>query len=158
MTHCRNALLALALSASALNLSAQTAPPEPMRLGGFFVGADAGSSSRLRGANQQYAAVDMGYRWALGSATLLGFEVAAGKDKERFGSVGLNARFNFGSGNPVFGRVRAGFWGNGGSGGPFLFGAIGGGVDVGRHVSLVAAFSTYQHRGETLTAGLEMRF
>ncbi len=158
MTHCRNALLALVLSASALNLSAQTAPPEPMRLGGFFVGAEAGRSTSSRGADQQYAGIDFGYRWALGSATLLGFEVAAGKDKERFGSVGLNARFNFGSANPVFGRVRAGFWGNGGSGGPFFFGAIGAGVDVGRHVSLVTSFSTYQHRGETLAAGLEISF
>jgi hypothetical protein len=150
--------LATLISISAFELQAQTADPDAPNRSGFFIGVQAGTSSLRERTDHSFAAAGSGNRWRAGSVGLLGLEVHRGNDKSGFGGIGLNARFNFGPGNPVFGRVTAGLSLPGTSGGPLVFGGLGVGVDLNRYVSLNVAFTTHAQRRDTTAAGLEVRF
>ena len=88
--------------------------------GGFFIGAYAGKGWVFEDIDQNAFMGSAGYRWQAGPVTLIGIEVAGGRLDDTtdgawrfgsvdFGSVGVNARFNFGRGNPVYGLVRSGY-------------------------------------------------
>ena len=88
--------------------------------GGFFLGVQGGKGWVYDDVDQTALAVNAGYRWQAGAVTLVGIEVAAGRldeadsdgwryNKVEYSSVGVNARFNFGRDNPVYGLVRAGY-------------------------------------------------
>ena len=130
--------------------------------GGFFIGAHAGKGWVYEDVDQNAAMLNAGYRWQVGSVSLIGVEVAAGKlddatddgwryDAVDFASIGANARFNFGAGNPVYAVVRTGYWAadtsvNDGDehadidGGYF---GLGLGVDFNRHVNMSLVYTNY---------------
>lgn len=157
--------------------------------GGFFLGVRGGKGWVYDDVDQSALAVNAGYRWQAGAVTLVGFEVAAGRldetghgdrryGKVEYGSIGVNARFNFGRTSPAYALVRAGYWmaddsdsGMDVDGGYF---GVGLGVDFTRHfnVSLVYTNHVYfqdyywedddfyyeVNRADTLMLGAEARF
>ncbi len=150
--------------------------------GGFFVGVKGGKGEVYESVRQSAREINAGYRWQAGPVALIGIEVAGGKldaRTERFpavdyGSVGVNARFNFGRSSPVYGLVRAGYWtaeedraGMDVDGGYF---GLGLGVDFNRHVNMSLIYTNYVYfdsydwdyyeinRADTLMLGAEVRF
>jgi hypothetical protein len=89
-----------------------------------------------------------------------------------YASIGVNARFNFGLGNPVYGLVRAGYW----SAEDKTFGdtidggyvGLGLGVDFNRHFNMSLIYTNHVYfndydyydasRADTLMLGAEVRF
>lgn len=164
--------------------AALSAPTVHRDLGGFFLGVQAGKGWVYEDIDQSALMVNAGYRWQAGAVALVGLEAAAGKlDSTRevggvdFTSIGGNARFNFGAGNPVYGIVRAGYWraeddmyGDSVDGGYFGAGL---GVDVNRHFNLSVVYTNHVYfsgyndgyldyddfsRADTLMLGAEVRF
>lgn len=180
-------------SAGAYPQPESAAAPEPVRYeedrGGFFLGVQGGKGWVVEDVDQSALAVNAGYRWQAGAVTLVGIEVAAGRleDAEHDGwryseidyqSVGVNARFNFGRTNPVYGLVRAGYWaaddnesGDSVDGGYF---GVGLGVDFNRHFNMSVVYTNHVYfndyywsegeftydanRADTLMLGAEVRF
>ncbi len=169
------------------------AAPAPARYeedrGGFFLGVQGGKGWVYEDIDQSALAINAGYRWQAGAVTLVGIELAAGRlnDAEQGGlrvgeveyaSVGVNARFNFGHTNPVYGLVRAGYWaaednefGDRVDGG---YVGLGLGVDFTRHFNMSLVYTNYVYfndyywsdgeffydvnRADTLMLGAEVRF
>lgn len=156
--------------------------------GGFFVGAKAGRGWVYDDTDQSAAELNAGYRWQAGAVTLIGIEVARGElsgtteDGFRvgdvdYGSVGVNARFNFGRTSRVYALVRAGYWAAEEQG-PYAMDVDGGyfglglGVDFNRHFNLGLTYTNYVYfdsyywdagyyevnRADTLMLGAELRF
>lgn len=156
--------------------------------GGFFLGVQGGKGWVVEDVDQSALSVNAGYRWQAGSVSLIGIEAAAGRldsttddndrySKVEYGSIGVNARFNFGRTSPVYGLVRAGYWsadasdaGMDADGGYF---GLGLGVDVNRHFNLSLVYTNYVYfndwegdglqydditRADTLMLGAEARF
>lgn len=154
--------------------------------GGFFLGVKGGKGWVYDDVDQSAREVSAGYRWQAGAVALVGIELARGELGDThedglpyadvdYGSIGVNARFNFGRNSPVYGLVRAGYWsaeeGGGGidvDGGYF---GVGLGVDVNRHVNLGLTYTNYVYfdsyysyddyeisRADTLMLGAEVRF
>lgn len=154
--------------------------------GGFFLGVKGGKGEVYEDVRQSAREINAGYRWQAGPVALVGIEVAGGKldattdDGWRYadidyGSIGVNARFNFGRNSPVFGLVRAGYWaaeeddyGMDVDGGYF---GLGLGVDFGRHANVSLTYTNYVYfdgyywddyyeinRADTLMLGAEVRF
>src|SRR5690606_30545355 len=130
--------------------------------GGFFVGAHAGKGWVYADVDQDALMFNAGYRWQAGAVSLLGIELAAGQldstsddgweyAKVDVRSIGFNGRFNFGTGNPVYGIVRAGYWAADLELGEYSedvdggYAGIGLGVDLGRHASLNLMYTNYVH-------------
>ena len=162
--------------------------------GGFFVGAQVGKGWIYDDVDQNVAAINGGYRWQAGDVSLIGIELASGRLAEtdhdgwtygqvNYGSVGANARFNFGQGNPWFAIARLGYWAADGDGDDDSdvdggYASFGIGVDVGGnfHVNLMytnhAYATTYYYyggyggyyeeteinRADMVTLGVEARF
>jgi hypothetical protein len=154
--------------------------------GGFFLGAQGGKGWVVEDVDQSALAVNAGYRWQAGSVSLIGIEAATGRldstkdddarySKVEYDSIGVNARFNFGRNNPVYGLVRAGYWAADADdadidGGYF---GLGLGVDVNRYFNLSLVYTNYVyfndwegdglqyddvHSADTLMLGAEVRF
>lgn len=157
--------------------------------GGFFVGVQGGEGWVYDDVDQRALAVNAGYRWQAGAVSLVGIELARGRLDSTteqglrfgdvdYGSVGVNARFNFGRTSPVYALVRAGYWaaedddiGMDVDGGYF---GVGLGVDVNRHFNLGLTYTNYVYfneyywdggdfhydasRADTLMLGAEVRF
>ncbi len=157
--------------------------------GGFFLGVQGGKGWVYDDVDQSARAVNAGYRWQAGAVTLVGIELAAGRlddaehDGFRYGkvdysSVGVNARFNFGRNNPVYGVVRAGYWAadigefdDSVDGGYF---GLGVGVDFNRHFNMSLVYTNHVYfneyawtddgfeydasRADLLMLGAEVRF
>ncbi len=157
--------------------------------GGFFLGIQGGKGWVYEDVDQTAFAVNAGYRWQAGAVTLVGIEVAAGRldeadsdgwryNKVEYSSVGVNARFNFGRDNPVYGLVRAGYWagddtefGNTVDGGYF---GVGLGVDFNRQFNMSLVYTNHVYfndyywddgdfyydasRADLLMLGAEVRF
>lgn len=165
-----------------------TAPATP-DLGGLFLGVQGGKGWVFDDIDQSALLVNAGYRWQAGSVTLVGIEAAAGRLDDAneggmsiegldYASIGANARFNFGAGNPVFALVRAGYW----QADDVLYGGtvdggyvgVGLGVDINRHFNLKAVYTNHVYfsdygyynggyhydfnRADTLMLGAEVRF
>jgi len=158
--------------------------------GGFFIGAQAGKGWIYEDIDQDVVSFNAGYRWQAGPAVLVGVEVAGGKLRETqdsgylfpevsYGSVGANARFNFGAGNPLYGIARLGYWSAEADDGygntddiDGVYAGLGLGVDITRNFNVNLVFSSYVYsneyyyndyyydlnRADTLTLGLELRF
>ena len=158
--------------------------------GGFFLGVQGGKGWVYDDVDQTAKAVAAGYRWQAGAVTLVGAEVVFGKldrtrdDGWRYGgvdhlSLGANARFNFGSDNPVFGVVRGGYWitGDNARGDRLEGGYVGAGlgVDINRQFNMSLVYTTHVYfndlywthdgdlyydanRADTLMLGAEVRF
>ena len=140
--------------------------------------------------DQTAVMASLGYRWQAGPVTLIGIEAAGGRLDSKsqgpqrvpsvdFASVGVNARFNFGHGNPLFGLVRSGymsaeenFHGDRTDGG-YL--GLGLGMDFGRNLSASLVYTHYLYfddyywsdgslyyedigSADTLMLGVEARF
>lgn len=167
--------------------------PAPVRYeedrGGFFLGVQGGKGWVYEDVDQSALAFNAGYRWQAGAVTLVGIEAAAGRlddaehDGWRYGEVdyasaGVNARFNFGRANPVYGLVRAGYWaaddnetGDSVDGG---YVGLGLGVDFNRHFNMSLVYTNHVYfneyswsegeftydanRADTLMLGAEVRF
>jgi hypothetical protein len=156
--------------------------------GGFFLGAKGGRGWVYDDVDQSARELNAGYRWQAGSVTLVGIELARGelgaKSEDSvfvsdvdYGSIGVNARFNFGRNSPVYALVRAGYWaaeqkGDDATdvdGGYF---GLGLGVDINRHVNLGLTYTNHVYfdsyywdagyyevnRADTLMLGAEVRF
>ncbi|WP_225217913.1 outer membrane protein [Luteimonas colneyensis] len=156
--------------------------------GGFFLGAKGGRGWVYDDIDQSARELNAGYRWQAGSVTLVGIELARGElgaaseggfevAEVDYGSIGVNARFNFGRSSPVYALVRAGYWsaeekgdyGMDVDGGYF---GLGLGVDINRHVNLGLTYTNYVYfdsyywgdgyyevnRADTLMFGAEVRF
>ena len=155
--------------------------------GGFFIGVQGGKGWVYDDVDQSALMVNAGYRWQAGPVALVGIEVASGRlgDTENDGipvgdidyaSIGVNARFNFGRGNPVYGLVRAGYWaaeeddsGMDVDGGYF---GLGLGADINRHVNVSLVYTNHVYfddyywgsedytinSADTLMLGAEVRF
>lgn len=155
--------------------------------GGFFLGAKGGRGWVYDDVDQTAVELNAGYRWQAGGVTLIGIELARGElrhttedrfeaDAVDYGSIGVNARFNFGRTSPVYALVRAGYWaaesdgpdGMDVDGGYF---GLGLGVDLNRHVNLGLTYTNYVYfdsyswgdyyevnRADTLMLGAEVRF
>lgn len=158
--------------------------------GGFFLGVQAGKGWVYEDVDQSAFMVNAGYRWQAGAVTLVGIEAAAGRlDDEDdanfhygaldYASVGVNARFNFGVNNPVYGLVRAGYWSaetkgvddrveDTVDGGYF---GVGLGVDFTRNFNISVVYTNHVYfqsyyglddydisRADTLLIGAELRF
>ena len=155
--------------------------------GGFFVGLKGGKGWVYDDVDQPAQEIHGGYRWQAGSVALVGIELAGGMLKETvddgwsfeqvdYGSIGVNARFNFGSSSPVFALVRAGYmsadYDRGNVDGGYF--GVGLGVDIDRHFNLSLVYSNYVYfnelyweggtlyydadRADTLMLGAEARF
>lgn len=156
--------------------------------GGFFVGVQGGSGWVYENVDQSARAISAGYRWQAGPVALVGVEVARGQlgdttdDGWYFGevdyaSIGVNARFNFGSTNPVYGLVRAGYMAaedefDDSVDGGYL--GVGLGVDFNRHLNMSLVYTNYVYfndyywedgdfyydasRADMLMLGVEARF
>jgi len=139
--------------------------------GGFFVGAQAGKGWVYEDVDQSAAMINAGYRWQAGPVTLVGVEVAHGRlnDAEHDGfdapeveysSVGANARFNFGSGNPVYALVRTGYWRaeysnfRDSTDGAYL--GVGLGVDFNRHFNMSLTYTNHLYFSESYWNGTEI--
>lgn len=171
--------------------TAQSAAParEEEDRGGFFAGVQGGKGWVYEDVDQSALSVNAGYRWQAGPVSLVGVEVAGGRldsttddgwryGKVEFGSVGANARFNFGRTSPVYALVRAGYWAADDSeSGMDVDGAyvgLGLGYDVSRHFNLSLVYTNYVYfedyywegddfyydinRADTLMLGAEARF
>lgn len=153
--------------------------------GGFFLGVKGGKGWVYDDVDQSAREVNAGYRWQAGAVTLVGIELARGRlastteggwryGEVDYGSIGVNARFNFGTTSPVYGLVRAGYWSAEGDvsgadvdGGYF---GVGLGVDFNRHVNMSLVYTNHVyfddydyygddiHRADTLMLGAEVRF
>lgn len=152
--------------------------------GGFFLGVQGGKGWVYDDVDQSALSVNGGYRWQAGAISLVGIELASGRldstthggweySKVDYGSIGVNARFNFGATSPVYGLVRAGYWaaeldaGYDVDGGYF---GLGLGVDINRHVNMSVVYTNHVYfeeyywgeysanRADTLTLGAEVRF
>lgn len=159
---------------------------ESRNLGGFFLGVQGGKGWVYDDVDQSARMLNAGYRWQAGAVSLVGIEAAAGrldsttKDGWRYGaldyaSIGANARFNFGHGNPLYGVVRAGYWsaeakGSNDTVDGAYFG-VGLGIDFTRnfnmslvytnHVYFDNYYSYYDYEissADTLMLGAEVRF
>lgn len=154
--------------------------------GGFFLGAQVGKGWVYDDIDQSAVMVNAGYRWQAGAVTLVGIEVAGGQldDTEEGGfsaegvdlvSIGANARFNFGEGNPVYALVRGGYWSADADYGDSIEGAyvgVGLGVDFSRHFNMSVVYTNHVYfsdyyggydyedinRADTLMLGAEVRF
>ena len=155
-------------------------------LGGFFLGVQGGKGWVYDDVDQSARMVNAGYRWQAGAVTLVGIEAAAGrldsttKDGGRYGaldyaSIGANARFNFGRGNPVYGLVRTGYWSAEAKGSSdtvdgAYFG-VGLGVDFTRNFNMSLVYTNHVYfdnyyayddyeisSADTLMIGAEVRF
>lgn len=154
--------------------------------GGFFLGVQGGKGRVYEDVDQSALLVNAGYRWQAGDVTLIGIELAGGElDDERHGegnypgldlvSLGANARFNFGSGSPVYALVRAGYWSaeddryGSNSDGGYVGGGLG--VDFNRHFNMSVIYTTHVYAtdydwedgyeinsADTLMLGAEVRF
>ena len=162
---------------------------EQSHSGGFFIGVQAGKGWVYDDVDQPALMVNAGYRWQAGDVTLVGLEVAAGQlddtdhDGEPyegldFGSVGANARFNFGNTSPVYGLVRGGYWraDNALYGGSIdgAYVGVGLGVDFTRNFNMSVTYTNHVYftdysytddgltydlnRADTLMLGAEVRF
>lgn len=159
--------------------------------GGFFLGVKGGKGWVYDDVDQSAREINAGYRWQAGAVALVGIEVAGGKlekTTERgvpyndvdYGSIGVNARFNFGRNSPVYGLVRAGYmsaemddpYGSVDVDGGYF--GLGLGVDINRHFNLSLTYTNYVYfnelyweegtlnydadRADTLMLGAEVRF
>ena len=156
--------------------------------GGAFLGVQGGKGWVYDDVDQTALAISAGYRWQAGPIWLVGVEVAGGRlgsttdggwsySEIEYGSVGVNARFNFGSGSPVYGLLRAGYFSAdeedfGSADGGYA--GIGLGVDFGRHFNMSLVYTNYVYfnelywdedgltydasRADTLMLGAEVRF
>lgn len=166
--------------------SRQAAEPK----GGFFVGAQVGKGWIYDDVDQNVAAINAGYRWQAGDVSLIGIELASGRlaqtdqdgwryGKVNYGSVGANARFNFGEGNPWFAIARLGYWSADGDGDDESdvdggYASFGIGVDVNRNFNLNLMYTNHAYattyyyssgyeeteinRADMVTFGVEGRF
>lgn len=154
---------------------------------GFFVGVQGGKGWVYDDVDQSALALNAGYRWQAGPVSLIGIEVANGRldstaddtwyyEKVRYGSVGVNARFNFGRTSPLYGLVRAGYWSADSDAGMDVDGGyfgLGLGADINRHFNLSLVYTNYVYfndwegdgiqyddvtRADTLMFGAEVRF
>lgn len=152
--------------------------------GGFFVGVQGGKGWVDEDVDQSARAVSAGYRWQAGPVALVGIEVARGQLSDTtedgwrysevdYASIGVNARFNFGASNPLYGLVRAGYmtaedeFDDSVDGGYF---GIGLGVDFNRHFNMSLVYTNYVYfddyyrygddfsRADMLLLGVEARF
>lgn len=151
--------------------------------GGFFVGVQGGRGWIYEDVDQSARAVSAGYRWQAGPVALVGIEVARGQLSDTtdelghvpeadYASIGVNARFNFGATNPLYGLVRAGYMtaesdGFDVDGGYF---GVGLGVDFSRHFNMSLVYTNYVYfddyyrygddfsRADMLLLGVEARF
>ncbi|WP_228076719.1 outer membrane beta-barrel protein [Novilysobacter ciconiae] len=169
--------------------AAPSATMEEESRGGVFLGVQGGKGWVYDDVDQSARAVNAGYRWQAGAVSLVGIELAAGRlddaedDGFRYGkvdysSVGVNARFNFGRDNPVYGLVRAGYWAadigafdDTVDGGYF---GLGVGVDFNRHFNMSLVYTNHVYfneyawtddgfeydasRADLLMLGAEVRF
>lgn len=158
--------------------------------GGFFLGAQVGKGWIYEDVDQNVAAINGGYRWQAGDVTLIGIELASGRlagtdddgwryGKVRYGSVGANARFNFGEGNPWFAIARLGYWSADGDGDDESdvdggYASFGIGVDVTRNFNVNLMYTNHAYattyyytsgyeeteinRADMVTFGVEGRF
>ncbi|MBO9715569.1 MAG: hypothetical protein J7507_01875 [Pseudoxanthomonas sp.] len=158
--------------------------------GGFFVGAQAGKGWIYEDVDQNVVAINGGYRWQAGDVSLIGIELASGRLAETddggwnyaqvdYGSIGANARFNFGEGNPWFAIARLGYWvadGDGDEDGDVDGGyaSFGIGVDVNRNFNVNLMYTNHAYattyyyssgyeeteinRADMVTLGVEARF
>jgi hypothetical protein len=157
--------------------------------GGFFVGVQGGKGQVYDDIDQSALSINAGYRWQAGPVSLIGIEVAGGRldstdedglryGKIEYGSIGANARFNFGRTSPVYGLVRTGYWAADDSdSGMDVDGAyfgLGLGVDINRHFNVSLVYTNYVYfedyywegddfyydinRADTLMFGAEFRF
>ncbi|MBO9716765.1 MAG: hypothetical protein J7507_08110 [Pseudoxanthomonas sp.] len=145
---------------------ASVAPPRPYARraepqGGFFLGAQAGKGWIYEDVDQNVVAINGGYRWQAGDVSLVGIELASGRlaeteddgwiyGKVRYASIGANARFNFGQGNPWFAIARLGYWtadGDGDEEGDVdgAYASFGIGVDVNRHFNVNLMYTNHAY-------------
>lgn len=157
--------------------------------GGAFVAVQGGRGEVYHDAEQSALAVSAGYRWQAGPVWLVGVEAAAGRlgdtthdgtpyAEVEYASIGVNARFNFGRGNPVYGVLRSGYFyadekGLGDADGGYA--GIGLGVDFSRRFNMSLVYTSYVYfnelywdgdgglvydasRADTLMLGAEVRF
>lgn len=167
---------------------AQQTPVEESQ-GGFFVGVQAGKGWVYEDVDQSALAINAGYRWQAGPTALVGFEVVGGRlgstehdgwhyGQIEYGSVGANARFNFGRTSPVYALVRGGYWlANDNNANMDVDGGYFGaglGVDFNRNVSMNLTYTNYVYfqdyyweddefyydisSADTLMLGVEARF
>lgn len=129
--------------------------------GGIFLGAQAGKGWIYEDVDQSALAINGGYRWQAGAVTLIGIELASGRlsstqddgyhfPQVRYGSVGANARFNFGEHNPWFAIARLGYWAADGDGDDESdvdggYASFGVGVDVNRHFNVNLAYTNFAY-------------
>ena len=153
--------------------------------GGFFLGVQGGRGWVYEDVDQSALMVNAGYRWQAGDVTLVGIEAAGGQLEDTwkgdwyyggldFASLGVNARFNFGRSNPLYGLVRSGYWsahnGEVGSVEGGYFG-LGLGVDFNRYFNMSLVYTNHVYfteyvyydeyeinSAETLMLGAEVRF
>lgn len=157
--------------------------------GGVFLGVQGGRGWVFEDVDQSALMVNAGYRWQAGAVTLVGIEAAGGRldatthegwryGRIDFASIGANARFNFGRGNPVYALVRAGYWsaedkefGDSVDGG---YVGLGLGVDLHRNFNMSVVYTNHVYftdyywegsdfyydinRADTLMLGAEVRF
>lgn len=172
-------------------------PPPPYQYratkkpqGGFFVGVQAGKGWVYEDVDQDAVSVNAGYRWQAGAVSLIGIELASGRLSDRvdgnwffpavrYGSVGANARFNFGEGNPWFAIARLGYWAADYDGDDLGdvdggYAGFGLGVDVSRNFNVSLLYTNYVYatsyyygsyyqgtevnRADMVTLGVEARF
>lgn len=161
--------------------------------GGFFLGAQVGKGWVYDDVDQNVVAINGGYRWQAGDVSLIGIELASGRlagtehdgwsyGKVNYGSVGANARFNFGDGNPWFVIARLGYWAADGDGDDHSdvdggYASFGIGVDVNRHFNVNLMYTNHAYattyyygrygsyyeeteinRADMVTLGVEARF
>lgn len=155
--------------------------------GGFFLGVKGGKGWVHDDVDQSAREISAGYRWQAGAVALVGIEVAGGKlssttegvwryDAVDYGSIGVNARFNFGRHSPVYALVRAGYMAAEDSYGDVDGGyvGVGLGVDFNRHFNMSLTYTNYVYfndlyweddtlvydadRADTLMLGAEVRF
>lgn len=162
--------------------------------GGFFLGAQAGKGWIYDDVDQNVVAINGGYRWQAGDVSLVGIELASGRLAETddgdwnyaqvdYASIGANARFNFGEGNPWFALVRLGYWAADGDGDEDSdvdggYASFGIGVDVTRNFNVNLTYTNHAYattyyyssgygsyyeeteinRADMVTLGVEARF
>lgn len=164
--------------------------PAPEPKGGFFVGGQVGKGWIYEDVDQDVVAINGGYRWQAGDVSLIGIELASGRlarteddvwiyGKVSYGSVGANARFNFGEGNPWFAIARLGYWAADGDGDDDSdvdggYASFGIGFDVNRHFNVNLMYTNHAYattyyyggyyeeteinRADMVTFGVEGRF
>ena len=161
--------------------------------GGFFLGAQAGTGWVWEDVEQSAVMGSLGYRWNTGRIASVGLEIGGGTlasatedgyrfPKIRFGTVGANARINFGPGSRWHALARLGHWAadttvdddydDADVDGVYVGAGVG--VDLSRNVSLNLQYTTYVYastyyynwnyretsvnRADVVAFGLEARF